>query len=210
MPFLESNLLLSKLCFFEPFPPRYINSIYYDRSSLSSFEESLNGDSLRTKTRFRWYGKLIQNGQTTLELKKKLGHMSWKVLHKNTFAVNSTSADWVNFISPYSASDVMKKTFFLANKVPTSIVRYKRKYFTSFDRKIRVTIDNDLQFYDQKFTSKPNVVFAKKASSVIVVEMKFQEQNRKMIPNIGKKINFKPMRFSKYCESMKIQSCSLQ
>ena len=46
----------SSLAFRKIYPTRRINSIYYDNSSYSAMEESIEGNSLRSKKRIRWYG----------------------------------------------------------------------------------------------------------------------------------------------------------
>jgi len=202
LPFLEKNLLLSDLSFYQPFPPRFINSLYYDSHFLSSIGESLDGSSLRTKFRCRWYGDLIKDAKATFELKKKLGHISWKVLIKNIFKINSASEKWSDFITPEVSSNLASFRIITTNQCPVSIVRYRRKYFVSSDSKIRVTIDNQLQFFDQRLSSVPNVKISENSHAGIVLEIKLLEKNANRLPLISNKINFTPSRFSKYCESL--------
>jgi len=202
LPFLERNLHLSELSFYQPYPPRFINSLYFDTYDLASVDESLNGSSVRTKTRCRWYGDLIQKGKGTLELKKKRGHLSWKLLQKNIFTINASSKSWDGFISPDIISGITKIGLNSHNQFPASLVRYRRKYFVSSDSKIRVTIDNQLQFFDQRLSSVPNVKISENSHAGIVLEIKLLEKNANRLPLISNKINFTPSRFSKYCESL--------
>ena len=201
-PFLEKNLLLSDLSFYQPFPPRFINSLYFDSYDLASIDESLNGSSLRTKIRCRWYGDLIQKGKVTLELKKKQGHISWKLLKKDIFTVNAFSKNWDDFMYPDIMSGLTTIGLSSHNQFPSSIVRYRRKYFISSDGKIRVTIDDQLQFFDQRLSSEPNVKISENSHLGIVLEVKLQETDSNMLPLISNAINFIPSRFSKYCESL--------
>jgi hypothetical protein len=202
LPFLEKNLLLSDLSFYQPYPPRFINSLYYDSHFLLSIGESLDGSSLRTKFRCRWYGDLIKDTKATFELKKKLGHISWKVLIKNIFKINSASKTWSDFISPEVSSSLGSFRIIAINQCPTSIVRYRRKYFVSSDSKIRVTIDDQLQFFDQRLSSKPNTKISETSHAGLVLEIKLQEKEADLLPVISNSINFTPSRFSKYCESV--------
>lgn len=201
-PFLEKNLLLSDLSFYQPFPPRFINSLYYDSHFLSSIAESLDGSSVRTKFRCRWYGDLIQKTKSTFELKKKLGHISWKVLIKNIFDINSASEKWSDFITPEISTNLGSFGIIATNQCPTSIVRYRRNYFVSCDSKIRVTIDDQLQFFDQRFSSIPNTRISETSHAGLVLEIKLHEKDADLIPVITNIINFTPTRFSKYCESV--------
>lgn len=202
LPFLEKNLLLFDLSFYQPFPPRFINSLYYGAHFLSSIEESLNGSSLRTKFRCRWYGDLIQDSKATFEVKKKLGHISWKVLVKNIFKINSASEIWSDFITPEFSTSLGSFQIFATNQCPTSIVRYRRKYFVSSDSKTRVTIDDQLQFFDQRLSSTPNTRISETSLAGLVLEIKLQEKEADLLPVISNRINFTPSRFSKYCESI--------
>ena len=202
LSFLERNLQLSKLSFYQPFPPRFINSLYFDSYDLASIDESLNGSSVRTKTRCRWYGDLIQKGKVTLELKKKQGHISWKLLKKDIFTVNAFSKNWDDFMSPDIMSGITTIGLSSHNQFPASIVRYRRKYLVSSDSKIRVTIDDQLQFFDQRLSSEPNVKISENSHAGIVLEIKLQETDSNLLPLISNAINFIPSRFSKYCESL--------
>lgn len=202
LPFLEKNLLLSDLSFYQPFPPRFINSLYYDSHFLSSVGESLDGSSLRTKFRCRWYGDLIKDSKATFELKKKLGHISWKVLIKNIFKINSASETWSDFITPEVYSNLASFRIITTNQCPTSIVRYRRKYFVSSDSKIRVTIDDQLQFFDQRLSPTPNTRISETSHAGLVLEIKLQKNEADLLPIITNSINFTPSRFSKYCESV--------
>ena len=200
--FLEKNLLLSNLSFYQPFPPRFINSLYFDSHFLSSIAESLDGSSVRTKFRCRWYGDLIQKTKSTFELKKKLGQISWKVLIKNIFDINSASEKWSDFITPEVSTSLGSFRIIATNQYPTSIVRYRRNYFVSSDSKIRVTIDDQLQFFDQRFSSIPNTKISETSQADLVLEIKLHEKDADLIPVITNNINFTPTRFSKYCESV--------
>ena len=202
LPFLERNLLRSSLSFYEPYQPRFINSIYFDSPLLSAVDESLNGSSLRTKNRCRWYGDLIQKKDAIFEFKKKHGHLSWKFLVKNIFLINSTTDRWENFITPEVPPVLAKDGLSFENQFPVSIVRYRRKYFVDSSGQIRVTIDDQLQFYDQRYSSAPNTKICEYSNAGIVIEIKLPEKYEHLIPLICNKINFTPSRFSKYCESV--------
>ena len=49
IPKVQKAIQLSKFAFRKPFPDRQINSIYFDDFSFSSFEDSIEGNCLRTK-----------------------------------------------------------------------------------------------------------------------------------------------------------------
>ena len=55
---------------------------------------------------------LFRRGKGTLELKKKLGHMSWKLLQKKYFTINASSKSWDGFISPDIISGIKNRIKF--------------------------------------------------------------------------------------------------
>ena len=95
---VEKAIHLSKFAFRKPFPDRQINSIYFDDFSFSSFEDSIEGNCLRTKTRLRWYGNEDSEVSAVLELKKKQGMYSWKHLYQNKYRINPNARNWATFI----------------------------------------------------------------------------------------------------------------
>ena len=89
-------MLNSNLSFEHSYDKRQINSIYFDNNSFGSVTESLEGTSIRKKTRIRWYGNQLKETPATLEIKKKIGHLSWKELYKNTYT-KTFAKDWNNY-----------------------------------------------------------------------------------------------------------------
>ena len=64
-------MLNSNLSFEHSYDKRQINSIYFDNNSFGSVTESLEGTSIRKKTRIRWYGNQLKETPATLEIKKE-------------------------------------------------------------------------------------------------------------------------------------------
>ena len=85
---------------------------------------------------------------------------------------------------------------------PTSIVRYRLKYFVSADGWIRITLDEDLQFHNQLNSNGPNLIIADYSDASIIAEIKVSDSNSHLLPKISNYISFTPRRFSKYCESI--------
>ena len=196
----ESAIKLSSFSFYNPYPARQINSIYFDDYSFRSLEESIEGNSLRTKRRIRWYGTEKNKVNGTFEIKKKQGIFSWKHLHKNKFFINPAAKTWNEMIEQKRDS----KTFdtFLLNQKPRSIVSYSRQYFCSFDGKVRITIDQDLQSFSQDSPFGPNFDHSIKHYNFMVIEVKVSSKYEHLVELVRKEIPFTPRRFSKYCESL--------
>ena len=190
---------LSKFAFRKSFPDRQINSIYFDDSSFSSFEDSIEGNCLRTKTRLRWYGNENDEVSAVLELKKKQGMYSWKHLYQNKYHINPNARNWSTFIkfSKEEANDLI-----LTHLKPKSLVSYQRSYYASFDGKVRITIDQNLKTIRQDLGVNPNLSRPKQHLDLIIMEMKVDVSNSHLIREVFEYIPFNPKRFSKYCESL--------
>jgi hypothetical protein len=196
----EKAIKLSKFSYYSPFPTRQINSIYFDDYSYSSLEDSIEGNSLRTKKRIRWYGIQKKKVDATLEIKKKQGIYSWKQLYKNKYTVNPNAKSWSEMVENKDQEDSYNTE--LLNQIPRSILSYNRQYFCSFNGKIRITIDQNLQSFSQNFSNTPNLARAKKHYNHMIIEVKIASKDEHLVKLVRQEIPFTPRRFSKYCESL--------
>ena len=200
LPSIEKSIKLSRFAFYKPYPNRKVNSLYFDDLRYSALEESIEGNSLRTKKRLRWYGDSKNKNNAVLEFKKKLGTYSWKELYRNYYCINPIAQKWSDFIQPLinDATLPLKKI----SDTPASIVTYDREYYSSFDNNIRVTLDRNIKTYQQTNLLRPNFSFHRKHSSKIILEIKVSVENSGLIREVFRDIPFNPQRFSKYCESL--------
>ena len=200
LPSIEKSIKLSRFAFYKPYPNRKVNSLYFDDLRFSALEESIEGNSLRTKKRLRWYGVSRTKNNAVLEFKKKVGTYSWKELYRNYYCINPIAQKWSDFIQPLlnDATLPLKKI----SDSPASIVTYDREYYSSFDNNIRVTLDRNIKTYQQTNLLRPNFSFHRKHSSKIILEIKVSVENSGLIREVFRDIPFNPQRFSKYCESL--------
>ena len=189
---------LSTLSFRQSYPMRRINSLYFDDSFFSSVEESYEGNSIRSKKRMRWYGQSKEPVHATLEIKEKQGHLSWKKLYRNICKICPSSKIWKCFITYDNKNDF----HLLSDLEPKSIVTYDRNYYCSFDRKVRITIDQNIRTYNQYLINKPNISKCNKIYNIVIIEIKLDSDNSFMLKKVLQDIPFTPVRFSKYCESI--------
>lgn len=196
----EKSLRLCDLGFRQTYPPRKINSLYFDSLSLNSFEESIEGSSERTKLRLRWYGNERSLTPSTFEIKRKVGFFSWKDLYKNQSQVDPDSRKWQNFILIDKKENYLDQI--IKSKRPVAIVTYNRKYYSSWNQKIRITIDSNLTTFNQRFSTQPNLRFSRKHLNQIIIEAKVDANDESELHLMHQKLPFSPKRFSKYCESI--------
>ena len=138
--------------FFIPaFYPRIVNNIYLDTSGLDCYFDNLFGNGNRWKTRLRWYGnKFGMISSPILEFKIKKGLVGTK----RSFPISSFNFDEKVFNSDFLKKlftrsdlpkDVLEKLLLLQ---PVLMNSYLRSYFTSIDKKFRITIDSEMEYYN--------------------------------------------------------------
>lgn len=137
-------------CFKEIFHERFINNIYFDTPGFNNYYDNVEGERKRWKTRIRWYDELFTEIKSpTLEFKIKNGLMgnkdSYKLasfnFNKPQLPVTEIRKTILNSELPKNISDLV-----LSLK-PTLLNRYKRKYFISADKRFRLTLDSELEYY---------------------------------------------------------------
>ena len=57
LPELRSWVQMHPAGFRTAYPPRWVNSIYFDTPDLDSFNDHIAGVPVRRKLRYRWYGE---------------------------------------------------------------------------------------------------------------------------------------------------------
>ena len=198
---VEAALFGSSLGFRETFPPRQINSLYFDTPDFKSVNESFSGTSTRAKHRFRWYGEISEAHKLTYEIKCKKGHISWKSLTELDLTIDTNAEDWEMALTndgSIGSSGIIS----LPGARAVSIVSYYRRYYESAIGSIRVTLDNEISYFDQTTYSRPNFLFGRQSPEQLVVEIKLAQQDSQMLNEVKNSLDFVPQRFSKYCESL--------
>ena len=135
----------------ELYPPRRVQSIYLDTPDQNALEENLAGISHREKLRFRWYGESAKGVRGTLERKVRENLMGWKDLAKIEESIDIEGTDRNAFMRflvdnvPPDWRDELRMGF-----EPVQWISYNRNYYTTADRLVRITMDRDLQAWDQR------------------------------------------------------------
>ena len=187
--YLESILIRSG--FNRIFKPRYINSIYLDTVNFDFAKDNINGVSQRKKIRFRWYNNDLNN--ISLEEKNKNNFSVNKIISK--VEVPSNSKNLINNLKSYFYD--LKKNCLSKNYLFILKTNYFRSYWLSSDKKIRATIDINLN------ASPINNPVNKLTLNDTILEFKFlskEEENFRNLFHI-KKINLRSKKYSKYLQS---------
>lgn len=197
---IEHILKTHPAVFKKIFYKRNVNNIYFDNIDLSSYRDNIEGEKYRRKVRIRWYGNLFgECKEPKLEVKNKSGPLGWKERHKLTnFTINDHMyfdyKSLINNLIKAENFDVLKLN--LPHLRPTLLNRYERSYYLSADKKYRVTLDTNMQFY----SINPVLEFFKTYSDEekTVVELKYDQEDLDGVDKITQSFPFRITKNSKY------------
>ncbi len=184
--------------FFAEFAPRTINNIYFDTPDLRNYHQNVEGHRIRSKLRIRWYGELFGAlPKAVLEHKKKSGLLGTKrtaALRPFEFRPGTAAhalRDWLaGCLLPEDLRCESQQT------APTLVNRYRRDYYRSADRRIRLTVDSSLAFCRYQRCTGNFLVHA--ALPGVVVELKYADAAAGLAADVASRLPFRMTRMSKY------------
>ena len=175
------------------YPDRYISSIYYDNPVYKDYLENVSGQSIRSKTRVRWYDS--DYSTAVLEFKSKINKTTAK--HKINLNASIFDSDFKgeslkNILHSLGYSDIAHGLELL---YPTVKVTYDRRYFELISG-IRLTLDKNIQysiFHDNNY-------FLNKLHSPVyaVLEIKFFNYDADLVNDFLNDLPIRFFRHSKY------------
>lgn len=196
--------------FVEAYPPRQVNSLYFDTREAGCLTDNLVGISERTKLRFRWYGEDCSAVRGILELKCKLNQLGWKEQYPVPFTVDLTTTSWSTLLEHMRERvDGPFSVWLSYLNQPTLITSYMREYYESIDRQVRVTIDYDLVSYEQITHLKPNLVIGTPTPGQVVVEVKADGSLHRRVSDTLSSFPLQVGRNSKYVSGLVDALCFL-
>tara|TARA_R110000737_G_C14572877_1_gene484345 strand:- start:82 stop:714 length:633 start_codon:yes stop_codon:yes gene_type:complete len=177
--------------FYSAYPDRWVNSIYLDNMNYGALRENLSGVSNRSKYRLRWYGENFQNiHNPILEEKVKTNLLGYKNLQK----LDSTTLSGQNLRQSLDIALLQN-----LGLEPVVMVRYIRTYLESFDRRVRITIDRDLQYRGMN-----NYVIDPFSDSdeALILEIKYDQDIEEDIQDILQSVKYRLTKNSKFVSAM--------
>lgn len=200
---VEGWVVGSTVGFRRHFPNRHVNNVYFDTIDIERYAENLAGVSRRHKLRLRWYGALRDAGVATLEVKIRRNRLGYKKSLAISDLPALEQARWSGLLRELRGKlpDDFK-IIYDGCPDPVLINRYLRRYFVSRDGLIRLTIDSDQQFADQRGRARPNLAVKRMLPEEVVVEVKFDESSRRDVDTLLRWVPFTASRNSKYINSV--------
>ena len=178
--------------FNKQFPDRTISSVYLDTVNYDFARDNINGVSERKKIRFRWYNDNLD--KIYIEEKNKRNFSVWKNVKKIDFQINKEK------LAENLKNNFFKIEFKNKNNFNYKFVlktNYKRSYWLSNNKKIRATIDIDINASPINNLSKPIYL------GDTVLEFKFHPMYEKYFRNFftNKISHLRSQKYSKYVRS---------
>lgn len=201
---VEQQIKLHQAAFSPIFHSRYINNIYFDTHELDFFYDNVSGRSNRRKARIRWYGDIEGFiDKPVLEFKIREGMLGNKI----SFPLKPFHVD--NNLNLEKLYTVFRNSELplwaienLLNFKPALLNRYRRKYFLSFNKKFRLTIDNELQYHGMGGNN--NNLLEKHVSGNVIVELKYERKYDDIAPLVTNKLPFRLTKSSKYVNGVEM------
>ena len=178
--------------FIKTFSERKVNSFYLDTENYKDVWDNINGYSDRKKIRLRWYDDL-KNSEVFIEKKEKKNFITHKEVSKignfgNFNLLNKfiNSQDFKKYELKYSNNNLKK----------TILVEYKRNYYELPNKKLRVTVDNNIKIFYNYPLGFINL-------DKTIVELKYDLKNSSYVNLFVKenKLLNRNRKFSKYVNS---------
>lgn len=194
---LIKSLLRSKFMFNFQYEKRKVNSLYFDDINLSSIRENLDGVSMKTKYRVRWYGDKEKILNSNFEIKKKKEFET----NKETF-----SFEEIDNLLIYNKSNIEKINELITEKfkikkklIPILTTHYNREYLISNNGLVRATVDYNLQ--SRSLNNKVDNNILKNYYQYLTLEIKYDTNLDYFVRNNLTNIDSRLSRNSKFVNS---------
>ena len=199
---LQAWLRMRSEGFRPAYPSRKVNSVYYDRGDFEFYRDSVEGLSSRVKIRYRWYGESMLPQAGRLEVKHKRNQLGWKLVF-DVETLDGTLPRWPEIgahISDHLPPE--GRMWFQLCDRPLIVTSYKREYWESGDRRLRITLDRQLATFDQRYSSEVNLTKKAPLDPGVVVEVKCGIQAVSAASKLIGELPLTLCRNSKYCEAL--------
>ncbi len=185
------------------YPPRRVNSLYFDTLDLNSLNENLAGVIERQKLRLRWYGNLTTAvDNPVLELKQKRNQLGVKKQRQLPCKLDLALpwSDIIRSIRAHAGADW--KTLLQTVQNPTLINSYQREYYVTADGAVRITLDYAQTAFGQRFALRPNLFARLLIPDNVVIEIKTPQDCEDRLHEIACWFPVRRSRNSKYTNSL--------
>jgi hypothetical protein len=202
---LNALLSVHPAGFCQAYPPRRVNSIYFDDPACTNWVHSEEGFFDRKKIRIRWYGPL--QGEITeprLEIKSKQGHLGSKDVFGLPSFILGKILDVQEIVTLIRQAGIPERIQNMMRLYTPSLLNsYQRSYLLSADHHFRLTIDEDMTYF--ALTSKRmHLGNGLSDPDTAILELKYDQSMDQAAPAITNHWPYRQTRKSKYATGMNL------
>lgn len=199
LPEVRSWVRVHPAAFVEAYPPRQVNSLYFDTREADCLHDNLMGAGERRKLRFRWYGHDFSAARGILELKCKANQLGWKRNCPIPSTFDLTAISWTDLMQQMRQHAEGTVALWLSSAdQPVLLTSFVREYYESIDRQIRVTVDYTQTVYEQITYSAPNLAVKTPQREQVVIEVKSDWGLSRRVSDVASSFPLRVGRNSKY------------
>ena len=189
--------------FVQPYPPRFINNLYFDTQDFRHYMDNVSGVGDREKVRVRWYGALFGGiDAPVLQFKIKRGLVGTKKQYplapfrlERGFSTPGFAAHWRNAALP---DEVIPR---LHGMTPVLVNRYYRWYYATLDGSYRITVDADVTYY-RVGSLRSTFAHRQVDRANVIVELKYGPEHAGGASRVSSYFPFRMTRNSKYVQGI--------
>lgn len=201
---METRLRMHRGAFLSLYPPRQVNSLYFDTPDLRCLHDNVAGNRDRFKVRIRWYGEADGPVEdAVLEIKRKRGFAGIKSRYRLGALDLSAELEPDRLLRRYEDAGVpLELRLGLAALTPVLQNDYSRRYLLSAGGHFRATIDDrmhfrqvlraDLSFEGRRFLLPGSVL-----------ELKYRLEDEARLADLVGDMPYRVSRNSKYVTGMR-------
>ena len=188
------------------YAPRYVNSLYFDGPERPRYLENVEGLGWRNKVRIRWYGELWGDvAEPVLEVKLKAGHAGDKLRFPlPAFELSrTTSRRTLNALLTTTAEATQPEV--LRDLEVVLVTRYRRRYYTTRDRQVRLTLDDDVRYLRSPGTRGFTASFQRDTETIL--ELKYDVAQESAAFEVAQALGLRWTRSSKFAKGVAATAC---
>jgi len=196
---VEPLVLINRFGIVKSFPERTICNIYLDSPLWKCYTQHTDGIHERFKCRIRWYAQLrgmVENPILEIKVKKGLaGHKLRYPLHPFEINDDLTPEHFHKLLQESNIPEELKEE--LQAFHPCLMNTYRRRYYRSFDRRLRITLDWDVR-NDRPRTLGQGFPESQNFCDRVIMELKYAPSVEEQVLNICKEFPFRLTAYSKF------------
>jgi len=199
LPIVRSWIRLHPAAFRRAYPPRLVNSLYFDTATWASLEDNLAGIAERDKLRVRWYGPDLNRIEGSMELKAKRGELGTKIAVALDRPLTLDDRRWADIVRDLRSRTLGPLAAAAGRKnLPIVLIQYRREYLITADGSSRLTMDSEIRTFDQTRSGRPDLRRVIPAEPTLIVELKGDAGDRRSLEAVAAQLPLTRVAYSKY------------